>query len=439
MCLGSMPGARDAQLDAAARAGALGDGALLGRAALAHSRGYFTAYGETDRERVAVLEAALALCAPDDRAHRAPLMARLANELNFDDPDGRRFQLLDEALADARALGDPVVLASVLNHRLYVLGGPDRLAERLVEAEEFRAISRALDDDMLEARSLRRICAAAMEAADIDRLDKARIRLDELAGVIDLPGIQWELATVRASRCLLAGELEEAGDEAHRAFTVGVAAGESDAYVFAGAQIMLLNYLTGRLPAVVEKMIERDPGHRDVTAQCLGRPAAPPCGEGRPGGGLVGPDPGAGPRPADGGRVPGRCDPLVVGLHGRRVPRRPVDRAARSNSDSAPFGDRLFNELAPDQPGHHFLGMLADASGDPDRSDRHFEAARSLLRHIDAPVMEAITCATWAAALARRADTERARDLAVAARDLAGARGAVQVEQDAVRVLEGLA
>ena len=58
---------------------------------------------------------------------------------------------------------------------------------------------------------------------------------------------------------------------------------------------------------------------------------------------------------------------------------------------------------------------------------------------IDAPVMEAITCTTWAAALARRGDGGRARELAGRARELARSRQAVQVEQDATRVLEELA
>ena len=60
-----------------------------------------------------MLEEALELCTPDHRARRALLMARLANELNFDDTGGRRFQLLDDALRDARELGDPVVLAGL--------------------------------------------------------------------------------------------------------------------------------------------------------------------------------------------------------------------------------------------------------------------------------------------------------------------------------------
>lgn len=437
MCLGSMPGAREAQLEAADRAGALGDGALLSRAALAHSRGYFTAYGQVDRERVAILEAALALCTSEHRARRALLMARLANELNFDDPDGRRFQLLDEALSEARGLGDTVVLASVLNHRLYVLGGPDRLAERLEEAEEMHSIARDLDDRMLEARSLRRLCAAAMEAADIDRLDWARIRLDELAGEIDLPGLQWELATVRASRCLLAGDLEEAGRQTRHAFNVGVAAGESDAYVFAGAQIMLLNYLTGRLPSIVEKMIEATPDI--VTSQLSAWVARQLHLAGKTDQAALWWD-----RTLSGGL--GRQ--TEVGFQAGVILASWAYMAAMFPGEPSvvheveqrlePFGDRLFNELAPDQPGHHFLGMLADASGDGERSDRHFEAATSLLHRIGAPVMEAISCSTWSAALVRRGDTGRARALAIRARDLAGPQGASQIEGDALRVLEEL-
>ena len=437
MCLGSMPDARGAQLEAARLASSLGDGALLSRAALAHSRGYFTAYGRVDRERVAILEAALTLCAPEHGDRRALLMARLANELNFDDPGGQRFQLLDEAVSEARRLGDSVVLASVLNHRLYVLGGPDRLAERLVEAEEMRSLAQHMNDRMLEARSLRRLCAAAMETADMERLDRASIRLDELVGEIDLPGLQWELATVRASRCLLAGELEEAGRQNRHAFSVGVAAGESDAYVFAGAQIMLLNYLTGRLPSIVEKMIEATPD--DVTFQLSAWVARQLHLAGKFDEAALW---------WDQTLARGLDQQMEVGFQAGVVLASWAYMAAVSPGEPStvdevvqrlePFGDRLFNELAPDQPGNHFLGMLADASGDGERSDRHFEAAVSLLQRVGAPVMEAISCSTWAAALVRRGDTARARVLAIRARDLAGPAGATQIEGDALRVLEGL-
>ena len=94
--------------------------------------------------------------------------------------------------------------------------------------------------------------------------------------------------------------------------------------------------------------------------------------------------------------------------------------------------------MAPDQPGHHFLGMLADASGDGERSDSHFESAISLLHRLGAPVMEAISCSTWAAALIRRGDTTRARELAIRARDLSAPKGASQIEGDALRLLEEL-
>ena len=276
-----------------------------------------------------------------------------------------------------------------------------------------------------------------MEAADVGRLDRERLRLEELADEIDLPGLDWESATVRAGRALLAGRLEEAGALTRHAFTVGVAAGESDAYVFAGAQIMLLNYLTGRLPVIVEKMIEATP--ENVTSQLSAWVARQLHVAGKF-------DDAA--HWWDRTRSRGLDEQMSVGFQAGVVLASWAYMAAVIPGDPAvvqevvrrlePLGDRLFNELAPDQPGHHFLAMLAEASGDHRRADDHFEAAIALLRRIDAPVMEAISSVTWAGALAARGERGRADDLARRARELAGAAGATQIEADAVELLEGL-
>ena len=90
-------------LEGAALAREVGADDLLIAAALANHRGPWSAAGQVDSDRVAVLEAALGAVGPADRSERARLMATLASELAFSD-DPRRFDMALESVAVARAL-----------------------------------------------------------------------------------------------------------------------------------------------------------------------------------------------------------------------------------------------------------------------------------------------------------------------------------------------
>jgi hypothetical protein len=433
-CLGAHTEARAAQLDAVAKATRIGDARLLARAALAHSRGYFSSYGRQDAERVAALRAALELC-DDDRATKALLMSRLANELTFDDLEHRRFELVDEALELARGLDDPAVLARVLIHRQYVLGGPQFLETRLREVGEMTDIAAATGDRLLEMHSGRLLCAAATEDADVARLDRCLERLVQLNAEVDLAGPKWELASVRASRAIIAGRLREASSFVKEAFTLGAAAGQSDAFIFAGAQLMHLNYLRGRLPSIIDTFLDATPP--EVTTPLVAWVARQLQLSGRS-------DEAA--RWWERSLSIGLDDQLEVGVNAGLVLTSWSYMAAVSEENRdvvedlqrrmGPLAERLFNQLAPDQPGHHFLGLLADASGDYALADEHFASSLALLERIDAPVMAAITQVAWAGSLERRGDAERARALAAAARPVAAAAGATQIEQEATELLE---
>jgi len=54
-----------------------------------------------------------------------------------------------------------------------------------------------------------------------------------------------------------------------------------------------------------------------------------------------------------------------------------------------PFADQLLNPFAPDQPTHHYLGLLAHAVGDLEQAAAHFEASREHAQRLRAPLMVA--------------------------------------------------
>lgn len=434
-CLAARPEARSHQLHACAVATSLGDPALMARAALAHSRNYFSVYGSTDQERVAALRGALDVCSSEHRATRALLLSRLANETTFDASRERGFALVDEALSIARELGDPATLASVLNHRQYVLGGPDFLAVRLREGMELCSIALEQNDLLLELHGRRRLCASATENADIALVDECIVRLKQINEQVDLPAAKWEMVSVQASRAIVAGRLKEAAALVKRALELGTGAGQSDAFVFAGAQLMHLNYLRGRLPSTMDTFLDLTPV--EVTTPLVSWVARQLHLSAR----------------FDEAQVwweralsAGLESQVDVGVNAGLVLTSWAYMAAVSERDDSvitmlqrrlwDYRDRLFNQLAPDLPGHHYLALLADAIGDPKGADEHFTMALDLLQGIEAPVMAAMTQVAWARSLMGRHLIEESRQMAESALDSAQRAGATQIVIDARQILE---
>ena len=123
------PAYRLTLLEGARLARELGDVERLARAALANNRGFSGSAQGVDRERVAVLTAALdglggATARRARPARRARRRARRRPRL------ARRAELGDEALAMARRLGDPRTLARVLDARAMAQWNPRTVADR---------------------------------------------------------------------------------------------------------------------------------------------------------------------------------------------------------------------------------------------------------------------------------------------------------------------
>ena len=93
------PGYAATLREAARLAMRLGEITLLVRAALAGSRGFGSAVGGVETERVEVLRAACAALADTVSAERAVLLAQLACELTFVADPAERRSVADEALS----------------------------------------------------------------------------------------------------------------------------------------------------------------------------------------------------------------------------------------------------------------------------------------------------------------------------------------------------
>jgi tetratricopeptide (TPR) repeat protein len=127
---------------------------------------------DVDTGLVRLVELALPQ-APDDST-KARLLARLAHELLGDSSAGpRRRALADESLKLARDLGDPAVLAEVLDARLHALWDPAGAEDRLAAASEIIDLARGAGDGTRERHGMFWRFVALMELARVAEAESA--------------------------------------------------------------------------------------------------------------------------------------------------------------------------------------------------------------------------------------------------------------------------
>ncbi|MET0496298.1 MAG: hypothetical protein ABW000_24490 [Actinoplanes sp.] len=177
-----------------------------------------------------------AVTRPVAPALRARVLIRLAREL-LGDPtvSARRRALAGEAVALARADGDPQVIAEVLDGHLHALWDPADAAGRLVTAGEIVAYARTAGAGELERRGLFWQFVALAELGELDRAEIALTaygRAAELAGdaegAVVLLARQAMLATIRGrfdTASALTDQVAERGRQAGMADTDRLVAG----------------------------------------------------------------------------------------------------------------------------------------------------------------------------------------------------------------------
>ena len=241
------PGFRSTLLEAGRLARELDDSERLARAALANNRGFFSATAGVDRERVAMLDAALAAHPDGDSAVRARLLAHLAVELVADPDWPRRAAISDDALAMARRVGDLRTLGRTLNSRYTALWGPRTVQERLSNAREAIELAERIDDPGLTFDAAHFGAHAAMEAGDLVLADRLLERAGCVAEQLGQPIIHWYIAVGRAKRCAINGSPDEAEQLSYAALDIGRTTGQLDCFAWYANQIVVLRFLQGSL------------------------------------------------------------------------------------------------------------------------------------------------------------------------------------------------
>jgi tetratricopeptide (TPR) repeat protein len=225
---------------AAAVARERGDGELLARAALGRSGLGVTVLGH-DPETVALLEDALRALGDRSPALRARLLGRLAIELYHSPPVARREELSGEALALARAAGEPGALVDALSARHVALWSPPHLDERLALAEEMVALAEADGDreGALQGRNWRVL--DLLERGDVAAARRAIDEHGRMADELRLPGYQWWAPMWSAMLAFLDGRLADAERLRAEAVEIGRRASDRVADLFSWIQTVIVD------------------------------------------------------------------------------------------------------------------------------------------------------------------------------------------------------
>jgi tetratricopeptide (TPR) repeat protein len=247
-------GFRETLLDAARLARKLGDKDLLIGAVIENTRGFVSASGEIDAERVVMLEAALEVAGEADSRERAVLLAMLASELAFAAERARRTRLSDEAVAVARRLGDAATLCQVLSSRSVPIWAPDTLEDRLACSAESVRLADELGDALAQFHALHWRGVVLVQNGDLDEATRVVARKGELARRLGEPSARWMACYDEANLAIIGGRLEEAEGLANEALEIAMESGQPDAVPFYANQLTNIRYDQGRL-AELQPMI----------------------------------------------------------------------------------------------------------------------------------------------------------------------------------------
>ena len=416
---------REVLAAAADSARRLGDGRRLAEVAVAHNLGFARPVGRTDETIVALAEEALALLPPADDPLRARLLAVLGLELAWSLDGERRRELLGEADAIARRIGDQRGLIKVLVLRRWADTDPDNLEPRLSGAHELIALAEQLGDAEAAGIGHAWLAMCSYEDGDVAgsvaSIEAAGRYADELRN----PVLEAELVGGRTINALLLGQLDDARRLMYEARNLGMEAGMPLRTVVAHFVCLssLLHYELGQPREILECLELMDPyvaesgtaawgwqaiyglgvltaARRDETAA---RRFLAELRDGEPSGFA---------RNATWLGTMGLAGRLAVALDDR-------DAAARLHTLLLPYAGRAcWIGPAVYGPVDPVLGLLAAALDREDEAEAHFAQAVELCQQRGTPTWLARTRYEWASMLCGRrrpGDADHARRLAAEA------------------------
>jgi DNA-binding SARP family transcriptional activator len=254
---------REVLLDAVAMAERVGDGRRMATAALANTRGFYTAAGIRDQERIDALEHALQAVGSTDPTLSARLLATICSEAVFGASLGERKQLARRAKAAARRAGDARTVLETNNLVVETLRFPTELPERLNDTALALDLAQQVGDPASEFWAIGHRMRALVENGDIEEAEGHFSRMSEVAERLGQPVMRWLTLFTAAQWALLRGDTARGEEMAEEALQFGTAIGQPDAFNYYATQLSHARWQQGRLDEIVgliEQGMEDNPG-----------------------------------------------------------------------------------------------------------------------------------------------------------------------------------
>jgi hypothetical protein len=426
---------RETLLEASRLASELGDPDRAARAAIANNRGLVSVFGEIDEQRLAALERALELDGFANPARCARLISLQTMELQFDPDRERRRALAEEAVALAREVGDPRTLAYVLRDHFHAFWAPDTIELRRATVGELVETSDQTDDPALRGWAAYCEATVRVESGELEEAEAAAGRLREIAEELGEPNLRWFSRYYDACMALLRGDLASAERLADEAFKIGNDAGQPDAFMIYSGQLVAVPLFQGRVEEVVDMVEDGVEANPRIAVWRAGL-AAIYCWLGRTedGGSIVedAAKDGFDHLPWDQVRL------TTLALYAEAAAlARVKDAAAVLYELIEPWADQItWNGATTYGYARAYLGLLAATLGWDERADEHFAFACELQEQKGLPLWAGYAHLSWAEALARRGEMERAHTEASRALALAREHGYGAIERRAEAVVE---
>jgi class 3 adenylate cyclase/tetratricopeptide (TPR) repeat protein len=426
---------RETLLEASSIASGLGDAELAADAALANSRGYTSAVGDRDEQRLEAIARALELDRPPDPARRAQLLALQAMELSWDPDLVRRKALAEEALTLARGVDDVAALAAVLQRAFYAVWAPETLGLRRHLAAELAECAAALGDPAIAVWGQQVLVHSSVEHGDMARARAAAAHGRVLADQLGQPALKWFARFQGAALELLHGDLAAAEPLAEEAFRLGQEAGQPDAGLIYGAQIFTARHYQGRGEEIIELLKQSADAFPGVAGFRAGLAAVLSwLGRGDEARPIL--DDAADDRFQQAGANSSTLDCLVQYADAAFLSRH-ARSAAMLYERFEPFTERVVWNGAYGR-GHvrMYLGLLAATLEERQQADEHLRFACEFQEASDMPLWTARGQLGWAEALAARGDAPGARERATRALELSREHGYRVFEPHAAALAE---
>ncbi|MHB8682446.1 MAG: BTAD domain-containing putative transcriptional regulator [Acidimicrobiales bacterium] len=412
--------------------------AALGRAG-AGVRPFWVTLGVVDEGSVRLLEEALEALPEGDSGIRAQVECCLARELYFALGAAERCEeLSSSALAMARRLGDPAVLATVLSDRTLAVSRPDNVHERLEASREVVDIADALGDPHMLVVGWGHLFQAAIQLARSEDIARFFEEVDRRANVIgNDPAVVQLVQFTRSVVATHEGRLEDAESFATEAYRLVPT--DPNALLFFASIMVFIRMLQGRLIEMLGATSEAEelfPGIRGTNTmlRAFAYATAGLVDEARAE--LEG-------FPID---APGfGAPPIVMLLFGAALGRTcdiigDARRAGILYDVLVPYDGQVSTSLGISLgPVDAILGRLAATMGRLDDAVRHFEEALSLCERAGWRAYRAETEVRFARLLAERGgpgDSERSRTLAESGSSLAAEIGMAAVLEEGLAILD---